>query len=90
MRRLEIIHLRSSEEPLERLADWIRDSMRPDDDQMTVVTLYRRFGLETDVSVHIHHLEASGADEPSSLGLHLACALKAYGLVEHTLWGELV
>ena len=52
------------------------------------VTLYRRQGLDTDVAVHIRHPETPGEEGPSRLGLQLASALKALGLVEHTLWQE--
>ncbi len=88
MIQLEIIHLRSSGESLDRLADRIRESLGTDDTD-TEVTLYRRDGLETDVAVHIRHLGAPGREGPSGLGLQLASALRALGLVEHTLWGEL-
>lgn len=85
MRRLEIVHLRSSGEPPESLADLIRASITGEGAE--VVTLYRREGLETDVAVHIHHPEAPARQ--GSLGLQLASALRAFGLVEHTLWEEL-
>ncbi len=88
MSRLEIIHLRSCEEPLESLGRRIRESLGSGDGRADV-RLYRRHGLETDVAIHIHHLEAPGEAGPSGLGLQLASSLRAYGLVEHTLWGEL-
>ncbi len=88
MSRLEIIHLRSSGEPLESLGRRIRESLGAGGEQAEV-TLYRRPGLETDVAVHIRHPEASDRAEPNRLGLQLASALRAYGLVEHTLWQEL-
>ncbi len=88
MSRLEIIHLRSSGEPLESLASSIRESLGAEGDDVEV-TLYRRDGLETDVAVHIRHLEAPASDGPSGLGLQLASALRALGLVEHTRWQEL-
>ncbi len=87
MCQLEIIHLRSSGEPLESLGRRIRESLAAEDERWQV-TLYRRQGLETDVTVHIRHPEAGG-DGPSPLGLQLASSLKALGLVEHTLWQEL-
>ncbi len=89
MRRLEIIHLRSSGEPLESLADRIRESIWSEGEQAEVVTLYRRDGLETDLAVHIHHLEAPGREGPSRLGLQLVSSLAPFGLVEHSVWEEL-
>jgi hypothetical protein len=89
MKRLEIIHLRSSGEPLDTLGRRISDSIKAEDMGAGVVTLYRRDGLETDVAIHIHHRSSSPGEGPSSLGLRLASALKALGLVEHTMWEEL-
>ncbi len=87
MSQLEIIHLRSSAEPLESLGQRIRESLGPVGES-SQITLYRRDGLETDVAVHIRHQEAL-EEAPSRLGLQLASALRALGLVEHTLWQEL-
>ncbi len=87
MSRLEIIHLRSSGEPLAALGERIRESIRTQGESTEVVTLYRRQGLETDLAVHLRHLGGAG-DGPSALGLRLASALRSWGLVEHTLWQE--
>ncbi len=87
MSRLEIIHLRSSGEPPEALGQQIRDSLDTGDEHARV-TLYRRQGLDTDVAVHIKHRDAPEVEGPSDLGLQLAAALRALGLVEHTLWQE--
>jgi hypothetical protein len=89
MNRLEIVHLRSSGEPLESLGKRIRESIGPEDSGTEVVTVYRRQGLETDVAVHIHHNNTQGTDGPSGLAIHLANALRIFGLVEHTVWVEL-
>ena len=87
--RLEIIHLRSSGEPIESLANRIRESIWSEGDQTEVVTIFRRNGLETDLTVHIRHPEAPGADVPSRLGLQLVSSLAVFGLVEHSVWEEL-
>ncbi len=88
MSRLEIIHLRSSGEPLESLGHRIRESLASAG-KNTEVTLYRRDGLETDIAVHLHHPVPPGEHGLSGLGLRLASSLRAFGLVEHTLWEEL-
>ena len=88
MSQLEIIHLRSFGEPLESLCQRIRESIREEGQRTGLVTLYRRDGLDTDITVHLHHLEPSGEKGPSSLGLHLASSLRSLGLLEHTLWDE--
>ena len=89
MKRLEIIHLRSSGRPLEPLGDRIRESIRSGGEGSAVVTLYRRHELETDLAVHVCHHGEPQEPGPSDLALKLASALRAYGLVEHTLWEEL-
>ena len=88
MSRLEIVHLRSSREPLEPLCEQINESVKSGGNHAEAVTLYRRNGLETDLAVHIRHSGVPGAEGPSGLGLRLASALRAFGLVEHTLWTE--
>jgi hypothetical protein len=89
MRQLEIIHLRSSGELVESLGDRISESINAAGGDIKVVTLYRRKGLETDIAIHIHHLEVSETEGPSSLGQRLTSELRAFGLVEHALWEEL-
>jgi hypothetical protein len=90
MSRLEIIHLRTAGKSSEALARQIREAIGSEVDGTGVVTIYCRNGLDTDVAIHIAR-HGSGKNEagPSALGLHLASALAAYGLVEHTLWEEL-
>ena len=88
MNTLEIIHLRSSGMAIESLCDRIRESIEVEGEKTELVTLYRRNGLETDIAVHIHHLDAAGNEQARALGLHLAKALRDLGLVEHTVWEE--
>ena len=89
MNTLEIIHLRSSGEPTESLSDRIRESIWSEGDQAEVVTMYRRRGLETDLAVHIQHLEIPQAEGPSRLGLQLVSSLAQFGFVEHSVWEEM-
>ena len=88
MTRLEIIHLRSSGEPIEALVDGINKSLGEGAEDASTLTLYRSHGLGTDLAVHVLHTGAAEAG-PSALALRLASELRAYGLVEHTLWEEL-
>ena len=88
MTKLEIIHLRSSGEPLDSLGHLIRESLGTQDEN-TRITLYRQDGLETDVAVHIQHPGVTEKEGPSRLALRLASALRAFGLIDHTLWEEL-
>ena len=89
MSRLEIVHLRSSGEPIESLGEQIRESIWAEGHGTEVVTLYRRQGLETDIAIHIRHNDAAGMNGPSTLAFHLAHALRAFGMVEHTVWEEM-
>lgn len=89
MRLLEIIHLRSSGEPPEDLGAQIRKSIDASESDAEVVTVYRRKGLESDVAIHIDRSGESREGERSSLGFQLASALRAFGIVDHTLWTQL-
>ena len=89
MNTLEIVHLRSSGESLESLSDRIRESIWEEGNGTEVVTLFRRQGLETDVAIHIRNHKEQGEIEPSALAFNLANSLRAFGLVEHSMWEEL-
>jgi len=88
MSRLEIIHLRTAGKAVASLARQIREAIGSEVDGAGVV-VYRRSGLDTDVAVHIRSHGGRETASPSDIGLHLASALSAYGLVEHTVWEEL-
>ena len=88
MIRLEIIHLRSSGEPVESLTKLISASIREGGEEPLTLKLYRRHGLETDLAVHILSPDAAIKMGPSDLALRLASELRTYGLVEHTVWEE--
>ena len=89
MRILEIIQLRSAAKPKELLSEQIKKSVEAVGEQTEVVTIFRRGDLETDLAIHIHHPDVPRGD-PSGLGLRLASSLRAYGLVDHTVWENLV
>ena len=88
MNRLEIIHLRSSGEPVKALTDRINRSLRDDDQEAATLKLYCRRGLDTDLAVHILFADVAAKTGPSALALRLASELRAFGLVEHTVWEE--
>ncbi len=87
-KRLEIIHLRSSGASLETLVEGMNESISSCDKSKEGITIYCRAGLETDVAIHLHKTEASNMKGQSTLGLRFASELKAFGLVEHTIWEE--
>ena len=88
MKTLEIVHLRSSGEPLESLAERIKESVWEDGSTGDTVTIYRRNGLAADLAVHITHAGES-PEVPSRLGLQLVASLAAFGLVNHSIWDEI-
>ena len=86
---LEIVHLRSSAEPISLLGQRVSESLGAQAEDLKLLTLYRRQGLDTDLAVHIHHGSDSGIAKPSTVATRLASALREYGLVEHTIWEAL-
>ena len=72
--------------------DWLCErvvsEVRGAAEETEVVTIYRRQGLHTDLAIHLERASATEEEQASGLGLRLASALKAHGLVEHTLWKE--
>ena len=87
MKRLEIIHLRLAGALPTGLSDEIRQSTTNMGDA-TLIRLYWRVNVESDVAIHLH-LEESGPDnQASDLGVRLAASLQEYGMVDHTIWVE--
>ncbi len=83
MSHLEIIQLRSAGKILDDLFHEIKASIGDAEN----IRVYRRDGLETDLSIHIYHnINLEG--KPSSLGSRLTFTLKDFGLVEHSFWKE--
>lgn len=89
MSTLEIVHLRSSGDTLDSLCERIRESIRSGGKAAETATVYRRHGLGTDIAIHIHHHDTAEMNGPSPLAYQLANSLRAFGLVEHTMWEEL-
>ena len=89
MKHLEIIHLRSSGEPIESLCQRVAEAVMAEGEPIEGVTIFQRCGLDTDIALHIHHGGGPDNGGPSALALHLAAGLKALGLVEHTVWEAL-
>ena len=50
--------------------------------------VYRRFGIDSDISGHLKHDSDQSDIRKSTLGLQLAEALKISGLVSHSIWLE--
>ena len=86
---LEIIHLRSVQRPPREIHQAIVESMRSIAESEPQVRLYAHLRVVGDLSVHLVHESRDRLGQASHLGLRLAEALKEYGLVEHSVWGEI-
>ena len=85
---LEVIHLRAAEKELDRLIPiftQLLDEIR-EKESCRKVELFRRAHLGTDVCLHLYHDSKNLQDCGSAVGLHLAAALKPFGMVNHTVW----
>jgi hypothetical protein len=87
MRTLEIIHLRMAGNSPETLVDLIRRSAGPQPD-LVDVRIYHHAKLDTDLVVHLHRAETQPSDRTCECGERLASMLRAYGMVEHSVWVE--
>jgi hypothetical protein len=89
MNALEIIHLRMAGASTKTLVDVIRESVGSEADVLDV-RIYRHAKLESDLIVHLHRAIAERSDCVCECGERLASLLRAYGLVEHSVWVEYV
>jgi hypothetical protein len=87
MKIVEIVHLRMAGHSPQTLIDVIRKSVGSHPD-LEDVRIYRHAKLETDLVVHLHRAIAQQSDRPCECGERLASMLRAYGLVEHSVWIE--
>ena len=53
------------------------------------IQIYRRKPIDTDFCIVLSHQERPVQVAGSRLGLRLTAALKAFGLVNHSVWSEL-
>lgn len=65
----------------------INESDKSTGEQMMMV--YGRVLVDTDYTIQIIHKTKNVENNGSSLGLRLVSALKAFGLVNHSIWVEL-
>ncbi len=87
MNRLEIIHLRLSGSDTEALVEEIHHSIASQEGLIDVV-IYRSHPVPTDLSIHLRMETERDGVASRELGLRLAAALRAYGMIEHTTWVE--
>ena len=90
MKWLEIIELRSVDSNRESLESQLKKLINEVDKEIKKQTIktYNRVMIDTDFSIHLLHESKKVDKGGSSLGLHLASALKEFGLVNHSVWIE--
>ena len=92
MKWLEIIELRSVEKNRELLQAELKKLINEVDNEARkeAVLVYHRIMLDTDFSIHLLHDSKNVENSGSPLGLHIVSSLKSYGLVNHSIWVEMV
>ena len=91
MKWLEIIELRSAggnnkllESEMQTLVNEVYERTEQNE-----ARAYCRLLIDTDFSIHLFHDSKEVEKSGSPLGLRLASALKAFGLVNHSVWIEM-
>jgi hypothetical protein len=88
MKWLEVIHLRAAQQDsdvLDGLLDQLVEEIRSEKGSGKI-NLFRRAHLETDICLQLQHESEQVKLSGSRLGMHLAMALKKFGMVNHTVW----
>jgi hypothetical protein len=90
MKWVEVIEFRafSPERTLRELDVWNCLDAAMKEARIAKIEVYTHSTLPTDVSVHIHYESASAESQGSLLGARLVSELKAFGVVNHTVWIE--
>ncbi len=91
MKWLEIIELRSVESNRELLESQLQKLINEVDKETKkqAIKVYSHTTVETDFRIHLLHDSKEADISGSPLGLHLASALKKFGLVNHSIWIEM-
>ena len=91
MKWLEMIELRSVDSNRDLLESQLQKLMNDVDKETKkqAIKAYSRVIIDTDVSIHLFHDSKKVENSGSPLGVRLASALKAFGLVNHSIWIEM-
>jgi len=91
MKWLEIIELRAVESNRELLKSKLQKLLDQVDKgrKKQGILAYSRVLIDTDFSIHLFHDSKKMENSGSPLGLRIASALKAFGLVNHSIWIEM-
>lgn len=91
MKWLEVIELRSVGSDPELLESQLQKLMNEveKETKKQAINVYSRVMIGTDFRIHLFHNSKVVENSKSPLGLRLASALKAFGLVNHSMWIEM-
>ena len=90
MRWVEVIEFRSfnKDDALLELDFWNCLSDAIGEAHIAKIEVYNHSTLTTDIRIHVHYESAQVENQGSPLGLRLVSELKAFGVVNHTVWVE--
>ncbi|BBO79047.1 hypothetical protein DSCW_64640 [Desulfosarcina widdelii] len=91
MKWSEVIMVRSTGSNTAALKSSLQELMGDvhEDDASEDIRIYHREKIDTDFCIILSHAGETVLGEGSPLGLRLAAALKAFGLVNHSVWIEM-
>jgi hypothetical protein len=91
MKWLEIIELRSVGSDRELLESQLQKLINEVEKEAKkqAINVYSRVMIDTDFRIHLFHDSKIVDNRKSTLGLRLVSALKAFGLVNHSIWIEM-
>lgn len=91
MKWLEVIELRSADRNNELIESRLNNLINEFDkkNKSQAIKVYCRVMIDTDFSIHLLNDSKNPDHGGSRLGLHLASALKAFGMVNHSVWIEM-
>ena len=89
IKRLEIIHLRLAGRCSDPLVEKIQNSAWMAEPG-THLRIYRRAGVADDLGIHLNYAGEPHSDRPCNIGEQLAAELRRHGMVDHSIWYELI
>ncbi len=90
MKWVEIIYLRSAGSRQKHLIDELKEQTEAirQSPEITNLEIFHRHNLDSDLMIMIQGESIAASREENGLGLHLESLLKAFGLVNRSLWME--
>ena len=91
MKWIEVVGIRSANSDRKILESNLRKLIddTKNESNLPVIAVFSRVSIDTDFCVHLYHDSIKVKRGGSRLGLCLVDALKAFGLVNHSIWTEI-